>query len=523
MQVQCHCFGIKLRNHNVDYEPFQDTFFTALIKPTSAVRLFNGDVDQGIRLVTIELLDSLLIIWTSFLESISYDTAYLPHDRLQSNARKSSPEWRHVKGFARAIREIIMCSEAAIEAISLITTLTENDKTILRDVEFEKRLLHKDASNSMDDLEQSMERLLTRTEQAISQRQDLNIGRLTILSAIFLPLTTSCSLLSMSTRVNQLGALWWDWLGIVVTIAIVTLTVWRTNDKWRRRLGRWRDVWERLPSRDLWARARETVLDHETLTTGHRRYGLIPPATSVAFIISKYLLIIGATVSFLIGMFLEVSQGARALGYSVAIAFGSCLLIVGIWRCYGAMKWYRRRAAQKRKQGDPDMASAIPSGKRFREKLRRRLARFQQQLRHAPIFTILTVIVDVVLYPIVTVASALIWLFVGDLPARAVVQFAGFCIEIAWPEMEFDLNNPEYVKKLTQQFPRPEGPTDWEESLSNERASFAKIVYLLRILHLAVIRATKDHIHQYVDQATNSSELMTAIPENQNKVETSIV
>ena len=112
-----------------------------------------------------------------------------------------------------------MCSEAAIEAISLITTLTENDKTILRDVEFEKRLLHKDASNSMDDLEQSMERLLTRTEQAISQRQDLNIGRLTILSAIFLPLTTSCSLLSMSTRVNQLGALWWDWLGIVVTLA----------------------------------------------------------------------------------------------------------------------------------------------------------------------------------------------------------------------------------------------------------------------------------------------------------------
>jgi glycopeptide antibiotics resistance protein len=466
--------------------------------------------------VTIELLDSLLDTWTSFLESISYDPAYLSHDRLQSNARKVSHEWRHVKDFARATKEIIMCSEAAIESIGLITTLSENDKTILRDIEFEKRLLHKDTCNAMNALEQSVERLLTRTEQAVSQQQNLNIKRLTILSAIFLPLTTACSLLSMSTRVNELGALWWDWLGIVVAIAIVIFTVWRANDKWCRWRNRWIDIWDQTPFHDLWARARNTVLHHESLTTGHRIHGLIPLATSIAFVISKYLLIIGTIVSFLIGMFLEVSQGARALGYSVAIAFGSCLLIVGIWRLNGAMKWYRHRAAKKRKQGNHHMASAKPFWKRLGEEFRRTVALFQRNLRQAPITTIL----GLIFYPIVTVVTTLIWLFVGDLPARAVVQFEGFCIEIAWPEMGFDLNNPEYVKQLTQQFPPPEGSTDWEESLSNERASSTKIAYLFLILGMAMVKSIKDqkdHKDQHGSQATNPSEPFT---DNENKVET---
>lgn len=58
---------------------------------------------------------------------------------------------------------------------------------------------------------------------------------LSIVAAIFLPLTMASSLLSMNIRVRNLESLWWDYLGIVLAFCVLAgyllSAVWR--DAWK--------------------------------------------------------------------------------------------------------------------------------------------------------------------------------------------------------------------------------------------------------------------------------------------------
>jgi hypothetical protein len=138
----------------------------------------------------------------------------------------------------------------------------------------------------------------------------------------------------MTNRVNELGALWWDWLGIVITIALVVTTGYRITTAWheaRRQLRN--ELYSTFYQfRQLWLKS----LSKARKKAPYRK-NLIPLVTQWGFRISKYMFLLGVMVSFLIGMFHSVSVGALSLGYSTAIAFGFGLLIISIWRLSSAL------------------------------------------------------------------------------------------------------------------------------------------------------------------------------------------
>ena len=54
----------------------------------------------------------------------------------------------------------------------------------------------------------------------IQENQTLAVNGLTVLAPIFLPISLASSLLSMSTRVVDLGALWYDYFGLSSTLIL---------------------------------------------------------------------------------------------------------------------------------------------------------------------------------------------------------------------------------------------------------------------------------------------------------------
>ena len=187
----------------------------------------------------------------------------------------------------------------------------------------EVRQRHKIAQSFISEVESIAAKSVTQAEASTNQRQEASLKRLTLVASIFLPLTLACSLLSMTNRVNELGALWWDWLGIVIVIALVVTTGYRITSAWHEARRRLKDelYLTFYEFRQLWLKS----LSKARMKAPNRRY-LIPLVTRWSFRISKYMFLLGVMASFLIGMFHGVSVGALSLGYSTAIAFGFGLL-----------------------------------------------------------------------------------------------------------------------------------------------------------------------------------------------------
>ena len=59
------------------------------------------------------------------------------------------------------------------------------------------------------------------------EEQAVSVNRLTLLAAIFLPLSLASSLLSMGTRALDLGVLWYDYLGISVFLVFFAVLVYQ--------------------------------------------------------------------------------------------------------------------------------------------------------------------------------------------------------------------------------------------------------------------------------------------------------
>jgi hypothetical protein len=81
----------------------------------------------------------------------------------------------------------------------------------------------------MIDIEDYMDSVAVRAQQFTNESQASSLKRLKLVASVFLPLTMACSLLSMSTRVNGLGPIWWDWIGIVTIPGAVIVAGYRTS------------------------------------------------------------------------------------------------------------------------------------------------------------------------------------------------------------------------------------------------------------------------------------------------------
>jgi hypothetical protein len=161
-----------------------------------------------------------------------------------------------------------------------------------------------------------------------------NVGLLSILASVFLPLSLATGLLSMQTRFTHLHYLLYDFFGVLVllgSIVIAILIMLRAH---------------------LWWKELLLQLGRNAMFRKHIR-----PIGFTVFLCFFFLVWALLLSSFLIGMIRDVGLGLRVLGYGVAAAVGIggpptllCLLGVGVVFVRVKTSRRRRRLRQARTQ-----------------------------------------------------------------------------------------------------------------------------------------------------------------------------
>lgn len=146
-------------------------------------------------------------------------------------------------------------------------------------------------------------------------QQSLNMTRLTTLASVFLPLSLAAGLLSMQTRVSQLGLLVYDFTGICIILGTLILLTY--------------PIMSRViatSNRRSWYSLNMMAID--SLTSGRIKFPIriLEYHKSWYFVLAIY--IWGVVVaSFLVGMSYSVSVGVKILGFGVAAGVAALFLI----------------------------------------------------------------------------------------------------------------------------------------------------------------------------------------------------
>lgn len=147
-------------------------------------------------------------------------------------------------------------------------------------------------------------------QSAVEIKSAEDSARLTLLAAIFLPLSLSTSLLAMSTRLKNLHVLLYDFVGVAIVLsglAIVFYGIVRSV----RKLSRHAKKPHPNPGEAPYQLRKEVYLPHKTFLSW--------PLYSLGYVL--------IAVSFLVGMLKDITIGWKFLVYSIP-GVAACLLVV---------------------------------------------------------------------------------------------------------------------------------------------------------------------------------------------------
>ncbi|KAK4443449.1 hypothetical protein QBC34DRAFT_417151 [Podospora aff. communis PSN243] len=201
--------------------------------------------------------------------------------------------------FNSAASELTLATESLLDTV---LALEEGDdgRTELALLGAELRGCCKDIIHRVTRMSDDLEHQLKMLGLLKDMNQSQNVTILTILATVFLPLSLSAGVLSMQTRFQDLGDLLYDFFGVVILLATIigVLLVGMVALSYGRE---WESV---LVQRYKW----------------YRSFGRLA-VLCVAAVIG---LVFGALVltSFLVGMFKDVTLGAKILGFGVLVAVG---------------------------------------------------------------------------------------------------------------------------------------------------------------------------------------------------------
>ncbi|KAK2047168.1 hypothetical protein LZ31DRAFT_160347 [Colletotrichum somersetense] len=138
--------------------------------------------------------------------------------------------------------------------------------------------------------------------------QSQNVKILTLLATVFLPLSLSAGILGMGTRFKDLGDLMYDFIGVVVLLGALVLVILLLFSF----VAFLQELESRLRPHTWYWTSRQAL----------KKLGALIFTTLGGLVL----------VSFVIGMFKEVSLGGRILGYGLAIMVGIllCLMMLAI-------------------------------------------------------------------------------------------------------------------------------------------------------------------------------------------------
>lgn len=191
----------------------------------------------------------------------------------------------------------------------------------LAQLEFELRGFRNEIQSRLQGLTEDVQSQLHFMDSVRSGKQSNSLGRLSILAAVFLPLSLATGILGMQSRLSELGYIIYDFFGLTAILIFLVSAL--------------------LPVISVFAR----LTEWESLLMGNQLYRTKIRPSLKAFLWSTYVIYwTGILVSFLLGMFKDVNLGLHILWRFVLIGVISQVLsfpfvqlitsrIARLWRC----------------------------------------------------------------------------------------------------------------------------------------------------------------------------------------------
>jgi CorA-like Mg2+ transporter protein len=184
-----------------------------------------------------------------------------------------------------------------------------------------QQLCHQRRNDAMRFIER-LNRMFEGHSKIVNIQESIGVKRLSILATIFLPLSLSTSILSMSTRFKDLHLQLYDFVGVFVilgSLAIVILFLVRVVLKIKSigLYGEW------LSPKGLWA-----------VGGSHGTEKQLARLLSILIPIWYFLVWVVLLVSFVVGMIKDVVTGLKILGFGFVGLLGYFIISVGVFCAY---------------------------------------------------------------------------------------------------------------------------------------------------------------------------------------------
>ncbi|KAG7406669.1 hypothetical protein Forpe1208_v013799 [Fusarium oxysporum f. sp. rapae] len=301
-------------------------FYSALrvmveIKLLDASYITVRSKDNWKQLFLLQFHHACLKLFIEFLNALETDDIHHADDAATDPSLAELRQWNlktiikrsyEYRDLAEMGRKLISTTESLIDVARSISPVIDSpphaNKFIAIDMEL--RGFCREANEQLQKFSDRLDHDLKYLELLRNINQNRGVQQLTLLATIFLPLSLAAGVLSMQTRFKDLGTLLYDFFGVVVLLAAIVLVI--------------------MILLNLVAVVKE--LDSRFLQNKSYRESF---RGKVLFLVSIGFFLFGGLVlsSFLVGMFKDVSLGARILGYGVAAIFGlwivALLLVLG--------------------------------------------------------------------------------------------------------------------------------------------------------------------------------------------------
>lgn len=310
-------------------------FLSLLLSSRAASAVEHRDLNTGVQLVTLDLLRAVIVCWEDFVTTLGQDADRYA-ELMDSQSRINNVRiWQDLQA---APRDIKIATDRLIG--SAVLHLPEASKARLEDIRLEMDARIRAVENGIADIMRYSSDLVSARITLGQEEQAVSVNRLTLLAAIFLPLSLASSLLSMGTRALDLGVLWYDYLGISVFLVFFAVLVYQGLRAWGRLRAQWAPAQGGSPMYGFLQRNRflRDLFLQETAIRFARREQRDPKAPRGPGLMHRalkgmgrlmlaglkrhstwnYALGLAIVASFAVGMFHDLGLGSRILGYAFA-------------------------------------------------------------------------------------------------------------------------------------------------------------------------------------------------------------
>ncbi|KAH6692193.1 hypothetical protein F5X68DRAFT_258917 [Plectosphaerella plurivora] len=223
------------------FSPLKDHFLRVLMSSSAASSIEHESPEMAIKLIMLDLLRAVIECWAVFAWQLVHEANEVT-DNIDAQSRLHNV--RVWQGLQSAPRDIRLATEYLVRSVErdLLPAGRRELDSIM--VEMDARI--RSIDNRINDIAACVSDLSSTRTAVTQEEQALSVKRLTLLAAVFLPLSLASSLLSMGTRAVDLGVLWYDYLGISVLLVFLAYLAYQTLRAWDMGMTRWKKMLAKL-------------------------------------------------------------------------------------------------------------------------------------------------------------------------------------------------------------------------------------------------------------------------------------